>query len=127
MAEDLPATNSISTPIAAMVDPGIKYKIWQDKYIDLSVFLPNAKKNGLQFQVSGNSTLSLVSNKPGFIFHQLNSGQQLFLRFMAIYNEKFPESTCYLAKHAEIVRDLASTQSSNNSWHMINKSAWTDK
>ncbi|CAG2206463.1 unnamed protein product [Mytilus edulis] len=119
--EDLPATNSISTPIAAMVDPSIKHKIWQDKYIDLSVLLPhnclpNAKKNGLQFQVSGNSTLSLVSNKPRFYISSIEQWTTAFLRFMAIYSEKFPESTAYLAKHAEIVRDLASTQSSNNSW-----------
>lgn len=30
--EDLPATNSISTPIAAMEDLGIKHKIWQKIY-----------------------------------------------------------------------------------------------
>ncbi|XP_063416232.1 uncharacterized protein LOC134697875 [Mytilus trossulus] len=119
--EDLPATDSISTSIAAMVDPGIKHKIWQDKYIDLSVLLPqnclpNAKKNGLQFQVSRNSTLSLGSNKPRFYISSIEQWTTAFLRFMAIYSEKCPESTAYLAKHAEIVRDLASTQSSNNSW-----------
>lgn len=49
LVTDMPCTNSISTPIVAMIDPTLK-KIWQDKYVDLAQLLPqncipNSKKH----------------------------------------------------------------------------------
>ena len=36
-----------------------------------------------------------------------------FIRYMAIYAEKFPEAIPHLAKHAEMVREMATSQNSN--------------
>jgi len=62
LVTEVPCTNSISTPIVAMIDPTLKQKIWQDKYVDLAQLLPqncspHSKKHGLQFQLSGDSGL----------------------------------------------------------------------
>ena len=62
LVTEIPCTNSISTPIVAMIDPTLKQKIWQDKYVDLAQLLPqncspHSKKHGLQFQLSGDSGL----------------------------------------------------------------------
>jgi len=39
-----------------------------------------------------------------------------FLRFIAIYSEKFPEETPHLVKHAETVRSLAASQVSRTAY-----------
>jgi hypothetical protein len=54
-----------------MIDPTLKQNIWQDKYVDLAKLLPqncipNSKKHELQFQLSGDSGLSVVPSKPTF-------------------------------------------------------------
>ena len=36
-----------------------------------------------------------------------------FTRSMAMYAEKFPEAIAHLAKHAEMVREMATSQNSN--------------
>jgi hypothetical protein len=71
LVTEIPCTNSISTPTVAMIDPTLKQNIWQDKYVDLAKLLPqncipNSKKHELQFQLSGDSGLSVVPSKPTF-------------------------------------------------------------
>jgi hypothetical protein len=39
---------------------------------------------------------------------------------MAIYAEKFPEAIPHLAKHAEIVREMATSQN-NNAWFVYDQ------
>ena len=43
----------------------------------------------------------------------LNNGTRLSLGLMAIYAEKLPEAIPHLAKHAEMVREMATSQNSN--------------
>ena len=45
---------------------------------------------------------------------------------MAINAEKFPETIPHLAKHAEVVRDLASLQN-NNAWSVYNQQVRMDR
>ena len=45
---------------------------------------------------------------------------------MAIYAEKFPEAIPHLAKHAEVVRDLASLQN-NNAWSVYDQQVRMDR
>ena len=103
--ESLPSTSSVSTPISAMVDPKLKQKIWQDQYIDLALLLPQnclpgSNRSGLQFKVASNSTLALQQVKPKFVIFTIEQWTTAFLRYIAIYSERFPDATPHLIKHA---------------------------
>lgn len=113
-------TNSLSTPIAALIDAKIKQKIWQDQYVDLAMLLPQncipgAHKQNFQFLVSDNSTLSLQQSKPRVQINSIEQWTTAFLRYIAIYSERFPHSTPHLLKHAEVVRTMATTHY-NDAW-----------
>lgn len=113
-------TGSLFTPISAMVDAKIKQKIWNDKYVDLALLrpqnnVPDSRKKGLQFQLIANSTLAVVPNKPKFSIYSIEHWTTAFLRYIAIYPEKYPEGVPHLIKHAEMVRELA-TSNSSNAW-----------
>ena len=130
--DDQPSTSSLSTPIAAMIDPAIKQKIWQDKYIDLAQLLPqnctpNSTKKGDQLHVSGNSALYGVPNKSKFAILNIDQWTTAFSRFTAIYGERFPESIPHLIKHAETVRNLAATQVARSAWLMYDQQVRTDR
>lgn len=130
--DDQPSTSSLSTPIAAMIDPAIKQKIWQDKYIDLAQLLPqnctpNSTKKGFQLHVSGNSALSVVPNKSKFATLTIDQWTTEFLRFMAIYGERFPESIPHLIKHGETVRNLAATPLARSGWLMYDQQVRMDR
>lgn len=45
---------------------------------------------------------------------------------MTIYAEKFPETMPHLAKHAEVVKDLASLQN-NNAWSVYDQQVRIDR
>ena len=67
----------------------------------------------MQFQVLANSTLSVIPNKPMYSLYNIEQWTTPFIRSMAIYAEKFTEAIPHLAKHAEIVREMATSQNSN--------------
>ena len=124
-------TGAISTPISAMVDTKLKQQIWKNKSVDLALLLPqncvaNSKKKGLQFQLVANSTLAVVPNKPKYSIFSIEFWTTAFIRYMAIYEEKFPEAIPHLAKHAEVVRDLASLQN-NNAWSVYDQQVRMDR
>jgi len=124
-------TGAISTPISAMVDTKLKQQIWKNKFVDLSLLLPqncvaNSRKKGLQFQLVANSTLAVVPNKPKYSIFTIEFWTTAFIRYMAIYAEKFPEAIPHLAKHAEVVRDLASLQH-NNAWSVYDQQVRMDR
>ena len=124
-------TGAISTPISAMVDTKLKQQIWKNKFVDLALLLPqncvaNSRKKGLQFQLVANSTLAVVPNKPKYSIFTIEFWTTAFIRYMAIYAEKFPEAIPHLAKHAEVVRDLASLQN-NNAWSVYDQQVRMDR
>jgi hypothetical protein len=110
-------TGAISTPISALIDDKLKQHIWKDQYIDLALLLPqnntSTTKKGLQFQVVANSTLSVIPNKPRYSVYSIDKWTTAFIRLIAIYAEKFPEAIPHLAKHAEMVREMVTSQNNN--------------
>jgi hypothetical protein len=110
-------TGAISTPISALIDDKLKQHIWKDQYIDLALLLPqnntSTTKKGLQFQVVVNSTLSVIPNKPRYSLYNIEQYTTAFIRLIAMYAEKFPEAIPHLAKHAEMVREMVTSQNNN--------------
>ena len=104
-------TRAISTFISALIEDKLKQQIWKDQYIDLALLLPqnntSTNQKGLQFQVVANCTLSVIPNKPRYSLYNIEQWTTAFIRLLAIYAEKFPEAIPHLAKHAEIVEEMA--------------------
>jgi len=123
-------TGAIYTPISALIDEKLKQQIWKDQYIDLALLLPqnntSTNKKGLQFQVVANSTLSVIPNKPRYSLYNIEQWTMAFIRFMAIYAEKFPEAIPHLANHAEMVREMA-TSHNNNAWFVYDQRVRMDR
>ena len=103
-----------STPISAMVPQKLKQKIWEDRYIDLAALLPNNLVPGTEsenytFKLDKNSDVAVVPKKTKQSINTIYQWTTAFLRFTAVYAERFPNETPKLLKHAEIVRDMASS------------------
>lgn len=50
-----------------------------------------------------------------------------FLRFIAIYSDKFPEQTPHLVKHTETVRTLDASQVSRTAWMTYDRQVRMDR
>ena len=104
---------SITTPINTQIPIKIQRKIWENKYLDLAVLLPNTTYSNLNanrrfsLEISHNSKISLVPNTQTKKIINIEQWTTAFLRFAAIYGLKFPKEMSKLMKYAEIVRDLA--------------------
>ena len=113
-----------------MIEVKFKKQIWKDQYIDLALLLPqnntSTNQKGLQFQVVANCTLSVIPNKPRYPLYNIEQWTTAFIRLMAIYAEKFPEAIPHLAKHAEIVREMATSQNSN-AWFVYDQRVRMDR
>ncbi|MES9971264.1 MAG: hypothetical protein ABW092_14625 [Candidatus Thiodiazotropha sp.] len=104
---------SITTPIDSQIPSKIQRKIWENKYIDMAVLLPNTSYTNINanrrfsLQISHNSKISLVPNTYTKKINTIEQWTTAFLRFAAIYGLKYPKEMSKLMKYAEIVRDLA--------------------
>lgn len=104
---------SITTPIHTQIPSKIKKKIWENKYIDMAVLLPNTSYANLNanrrfsLEIGHNSKISLVPNTYTKKINNIEQWTTAFLRFAAIYGMKYPKEMSKLMKYAEIVRDLA--------------------
>ncbi|XP_060570238.1 uncharacterized protein LOC132728591 [Ruditapes philippinarum] len=103
----------ISTPISPQINKKLKNKIWSDAYIDMADLLPmqpsstNTNQFTLQINNFASNNVSLApSHKPRKIFN-IETWTTAFLRFVAVYSEKFPYLTAALMKYAEVVRDIS--------------------
>lgn len=119
-----------STPISAMVPQKLKQKIWEDQFIDLAVLLPNnlvpgPDSSNYTFKLEKNDNISVVPKKAKQSINSIFQWTTAFLRFVAIYAEKFPNVTPNLIKHAETVRDMAA--SGNVSWQTYDKQIRMDR
>ena len=121
---------AISTFISVLVEDKVKQQIWKDQYIDLALLLPQnnitTNQNRLQFQVVANSTLSVIPNKPKYSLYNIEQWTTAFIRLMAIYADKFPEAIPHFAKHAETVREMATSQN-NNAWFVYDQRVRMDR
>ena len=113
----------ISTAISQQLPHKIKKKIWKNQFIDLATLLPRTYANNtntnFHLQLSSKAQISLVPNQTRKIYN-IEMWTSAFLRFMAIYTERFPIEAPQLLKYAEIVRDLA-RRSTGLSWYLYDQ------
>lgn len=112
----------ISTPISAQIPHKLKKKIWRNQFVDLAALLPRSYSTNTNFslQLSAKSLISLVPNQAIKKIFNIESWTTAFLRFIAIYVEKFPMEAGQLLKYVEIVRDLA-RRSHGMSWYVYDQ------
>ena len=101
----------ISVPISTQIPSKIKRKIWANKYVDFSSLLPNyssqPKQQKFTLQLGNDSTFNLVPQSYNRKITNVAQWTSAFLRFVAVYSEKFPQDSAQLMKYGEVIRDLA--------------------
>lgn len=123
--------HQISSSIVSVVSDKIKQKIWADKYVNFDELLPNFRKPIINHNIElqrkyGSSTFTLCKAAPRQTIRTIYQWTSAFMRFLAIYSQKFPTLTADVLKHAEIVRDLASRRS-GDSWLLYDKQVRMDR
>ncbi|XP_053381245.1 uncharacterized protein LOC128549080 isoform X1 [Mercenaria mercenaria] len=104
----------VSTPISSQICKKLKKQIWADKFINMADLLPQDSfvppSNNRQFmlQMDNRSNLSFTPSVRQRKLGTIEAWTSAFLRFVAIYTEKFPAVAPALMKYGEIIRDLAS-------------------
>lgn len=101
----------LSDPTTSQIDAKLKNKIWQNKYVDFIKLLPKddlALDKSLRLQSAGNSEFKFVASKPKKSIKSIEQWTSAFLKFLAVYSEKYPKQIPAVIKHGEIVRELAS-------------------
>jgi hypothetical protein len=136
VADDDFVTNEVidtvtwSTPVSSMVPMKLKQKIWEDQYIDLAALLPSNLVPGPEdedytLKLGKDTNISVVPKKSKQFITNIFSWTTGFIRYISIYSEKFPKEIPALLKHAETVRDMAS--SGNSSWQTYDKQIRMDR
>ena len=101
----------ISAPISSQINSKLKRKIWASKYIDFALILPSynvqPKQQKFTLQLSNDPTFNLVPQTQTRKITYIAQWTSAFLRFVAVYSEKFPHEAPQLMKYGEIIRDLA--------------------
>ena len=98
---------SITTPINTQISIKIRRKIWENKYVDLAVLLPNTTYSHLNanrrfsLEISHNFKITLVLNTQTKKIFNIEQWTTAFLRFAAIYGLKFPKEMSKLMKYTE--------------------------
>ena len=79
--------------MSVLIPTKLKKKIWKNKFVDLGRVIP---KNGLQqnqqftFELGVNSDVSFVPKKPTRKIDTTELRTTAFLRFMAVYTDRYP-------------------------------------
>lgn len=98
-------------------------------YIDFEKLLPTedfgAEEMSVHLRSSGKSELKLVKSKNRKSIKSIDQWTAAFLKFLAIYSEKFPKLIPSVIKHGEIVRELASRRT-GMSWLLYDKQVGKD-
>lgn len=115
----------ISSTIASQIDQKLKNKIWQRKYINLAKLLPQYKDTSaygesIHLQSTGRSQFRLLKKKSASTIRTIDQWTSAFLRYVAIYAEKFPKEIPHVIKHGEIVRDLAARKT-GDAWFIYDQ------
>ena len=100
----------ISTPISSQISSKIKKQIWKNNFIDLGVLLPqmaSQERQSFSLEIGPNSDFNIVPKSKPKKKLSIDTWTSAFLRFIAIYTEKFPLEIQPLLKYCEIIRDLA--------------------
>lgn len=111
----------ISSHISQQIPSKIKKQIWSNKFIDFAALLPNTTipTSTTQFtlQLDSQSNINITPINKTKKIHSIEQWTTAFMRFVAIYSERFPLETPSLMKYGEIVRDLAQRRQ-GNSWQI---------
>jgi hypothetical protein len=104
---DLPGENPVTNflVLGAILDPKVKTKIWEGKYVELSS-LGDAKEPSVAVSVNkDDSLISLTPSKtpPPSNIHQW---QRLFSTYAAVYTERFPAQAPGIITYAIRILDL---------------------
>jgi hypothetical protein len=98
-------------------------------YVDFEKLLPKEdlsfEDKSVHLQSSGKSEYRLVKPKTKQSIKFIDQWTSAFLKFLAIYSEKFPNLIPSVIKHAEIVRELA-TRRTGMSWLIYDKKVRKD-
>ena len=100
---------SIITPIDTQIPFKIQRKIWENKYTDLAVLLPNTTyaninaKRRFSLEIGNNSKISLIPNTYTKKITSIEQWTTAFIRFAAIYGRKYHKEMSKLMKYAEII------------------------
>ena len=100
----------ISTPIINQIPKKVQKYIWSNKYVDLSILLPQSVPDisNMKFAFSfHNSKMSILPQTNNKKINNIDSWTSAFIRFASVYTTMFPQEAPSLMKYMEIVRDLA--------------------
>ncbi|XP_053382995.1 uncharacterized protein LOC128549694 [Mercenaria mercenaria] len=136
----------MSTPISSQINKSLKKKIWQNAYIDMADLLPATPHTGhtngqFSLKLGHNSQFTITPTAKAQKINSIEVWSTAFIRFVAIYTEKFPTLTPDFMKYFEIVRDIASRRGglawqtydtqfrllkaqSNIPWHVMHYELW---
>ena len=101
----------IITPISSQISSKIKKKIWKKRFIDLGLLLPKTnfapESQKFALEVGPNADINLVPKTKQRKIFSVEMWTTSFLRYIAIYTEKYPGEIHQMLKYCEIIRDLA--------------------
>ena len=101
----------ISVPVSSQISSKIKRQIWANKYIDFALLLPSysvqPKQQKFTPQLAIDSTFNLITQSHTHKITYIAQWTSAFLRFVAVYTEKFQQEAPQLMKYGEFIRDLA--------------------
>ena len=93
----------ISVPISSQLSSKVKRKIWTKKYVDFALLLPTygiqPKQQKFTLQLSNDSTFNLIPQSQSRKITHIAQWTSAFLRFVAVYTEKFPKEAPQLMKY----------------------------
>lgn len=100
----------VSVPIMAQVRPALCQQIWANKYVDLGFLLPSFSpppQQSYTLQVDNRSNLSWSPAARPAKITCIEEWTSAFIRYMAVYADKYPTEVAAMLKYAEIGRDIA--------------------
>lgn len=113
----------ISTPISSQVSSKLKKKIWRNTYFDIASLLPRApaaQPGQFSLQLGSKSQINLVPSVQTRKIYTIEAWTAAFIRFAAIYTERYTTEAPQLFKYMEIVRDLA-FKKPGNAWQIYDQ------
>lgn len=113
----------ISTPISSQVSSKLKKKIWRNTYFDIASLLPRApaaQQGQFSLQLGSRSQFKLVPSVQTRKIYTIEAWTAAFIRFAAIYTERYPTEAPQIFKYMEIVRDLA-FKKPGNAWQIYDQ------
>ena len=112
---EIPSIASVYDPIGSFVPIKLKEKIWEGKFVDLSLLLKSARELEIEMETSGelvfkNGRMTVQKTTSSSPLYDISSWTSAFLVYMSIVLEKQPNKSQELLKYMRDIR-LASNRS----------------